>query len=107
MATHRETYAQSAGRTRKPTPLRRGERQTRPRGLAMLTVSAAIAATAATGYYAVKPVETAQANFAACVSAVEHEQQQVNATVREKERTTDNASSEQRLAALAQCTAAQ
>lgn len=107
MATHRETYAQNAGRTREPTPLRGGERQTRTRGVAMLMVSAAIAATAAMGYYAVKPVETAQANFAACVNAVEHEQQQANATVREKERTTDNANREQRLAALAQCTAAQ
>lgn len=107
MATHRETYVQRAGRMRKPNPLRDHERKARMHGAAVLTMSAAIAATAATGYYAVSPVDTARANFAACVSAVKHEQQQADATAREKERPTDNAGSEQKLAALAQCTAAQ
>lgn len=77
------------------------------RSVAMLTAAAAIAATAAMSYYAVKPVETAQANFAACVHAVEHEQRSADPIVREKQKAAVDAGSEHRLAALVQCTAAQ
>ncbi|WP_114809856.1 hypothetical protein [Paraburkholderia kururiensis] len=83
------------------------EEKTRAHGVVVLTAGAAIAATAAMSYYAVKPVETAQTNFAACVHAVEHEQRSADPVVREKQKAAVDAGSEHRLAALVQCTAAQ